>query len=111
MSDLDGVEQDADQSFWYDPVGAVVQPCSTDAPPTIASTDKKHWIEIALVDEHGAPAAGHPYKIRLPNGKVLTGSLDSRGLARIEGIDPGTCRVAFPDLDRRAWDRAGKAAN
>lgn len=110
MTDLDSIENDSDRTFWYEEVGSAVQPCSADAPPTVASTDKKHWIEIVLVDEKGQPAAGHPYRVRLPNSRVLTGNLDSRGMARIEGIDAGTCRVAFPDLDRRAWNRAGRSA-
>jgi hypothetical protein len=105
MTDLDHAENDADQNFWYDPVANPVQPCSSDPPPTIVSADKKHWIEIALVDENGDPVPGQAYKICLPNGKVLTGTLDSRGLARVDGIDPGTCKVHFPDLERDTWDR------
>jgi len=105
MTDLDLVERDADQTFWYDHVGSAVQPCSVDPPKKIVSAEKKHWIEIALVDDNGNPIAGQGYQIRLPNGTVLTGSLDSRGLARVEGIDPGTCKVTFPELDQRAWNR------
>ena len=107
MADLNQTENDADQNFWYDPVANPVQPCSSDPPRTIVSDEKKHWIEIALVDDNGDPVPGAAYKIRLPNGKVMTGSLDSRGLARVDGIDPGTCKVTFPDLDRRTWDRKG----
>lgn len=105
MADLDAAEHDADQSFWYHPVGSCVQGCSSDPPPTVVSSDKKHWIEIALVDEKGKPVPGESYKIRLPNGEIVTGNLDSRGLARIDGIDPGTCKVNFPDFDRKAWRR------
>jgi hypothetical protein len=107
MADLKAVETDADQSFWYEPVGNCVQPCSTDPPPTVVSTDKKHWIEIAMVDENGNPVSGQGYKIVLPDGNVMTGRLDSRGLARINGIDPGTCQVTFPDLDKTVWRPAG----
>jgi hypothetical protein len=106
MTGLDLAEKDADQTFWYSAVGNTVQPCSSDPPPTIVSPEKKHWIEIALVDENGDPVSGQNYKIALPNGEVLTGSLDERGLARIEGIDPGTCKIGFPDLDGSVWDPA-----
>lgn len=105
MNDLDLAENDADQHFWYSPVAGCMQDCSADPPPTIVSTDKKHWIEISLVDEDGNPVPGRAYKIKLPNGTVQTGKLDSRGLARVEGIDPGTCQVSFPDLDKTMWNR------
>ncbi len=111
MTDLDLVENDADKTFWYDPVGTAVLPCSTDPPKRLVSAEKKHWIEIALVDEKGNPVPGHRYKIRLPDGSELTGTLDSRGLARVDGIDPGTCKVTFPDLDQRAWNRFNHLPN
>jgi type VI secretion system secreted protein VgrG len=34
---------------------------------------------------------------------VRAGTLDARGLARVQGIDPGRCAVTFPDLDEDAW--------
>lgn len=106
MSNLDFAENDADQNFWYDPVANPVRPCSSDAPPTIVSSVKKHWVEIALVDDNGDPVAGQAYSISLPNGQVTTGTLDSKGLARVEGIDPGSCKVTFPDLDKSTWKRS-----
>jgi hypothetical protein len=105
MTDLNAAENDADQNFWYDPVGTAVQGCQCDPPPTVVSADKKHWIEIALVDENGHPVPGKAYKICLPNGRVVTGTLDSKGLARVNGIEPGTCKVSFPELDRTTWNR------
>lgn len=103
MGDLDSAESDVYQDFWYDQVGAVVQPCSSDPPRRIISPDKKHWIEIALVDDEGHPVPDVRYQIRLPDGTVQSGNLDSRGLARLDGIDAGACKVWFPDLDRTAW--------
>jgi hypothetical protein len=105
MTDLDTVENDADGTFWYDPVGNPVQPCSGDPPPTKHSSDKKHWIEIVLYDVKGHPVPGHAYRIQLPDGSVVTGNLDSRGSARVNGIDPGTCKVTFPELDKTSWNR------
>ena len=110
MNNLDTAENDADQNFWYDPVANPVQGCSADPARTIMSSDKKHWIEISLVDERGHPVPGHAYKIRLPDGTVKTGYLDSRGLARVDGIDPGTCKVTFPELDKTTWDRFNSTA-
>lgn len=103
-ADLDNAEKDAVQTFWYERVGNAVQACSSDPPPIIVSSEKTHWIEIALMDEDGTPVSGESYRVKLPNSRVLTGNLDSRGVARIEGIDPGTCQVTFPDLDQDAWN-------
>jgi hypothetical protein len=103
VTNLDRAEKDADQNFWYNPVGTPVQPCSSDPARTVVSQEKKHWIEIALVDENGDPVPGQSYEIKLPDGSIQSGNLDSRGLARIDGIDPGTCKVAFTDLDQGAW--------
>jgi hypothetical protein len=71
-----------------------------------AQQQKKSWIEIELVDEAGEPVAGESYEITLPDGKTTKGTLDSKGFARVDGIDPGTCKVTFPNLDKDAWDRA-----
>ncbi|OGP97595.1 MAG: hypothetical protein A2Z51_04840 [Deltaproteobacteria bacterium RBG_19FT_COMBO_52_11] len=81
-------------------------------PPTfIEPTDeeerkKKSWIEIELVDEEGASVPGERYKVTLPDGKVVEGTLDHKGFKRIEGIEPGSCKVTFPRLDKEAWERA-----
>jgi type VI secretion system secreted protein VgrG len=64
------------------------------------------WIEIRLVDEDEEPIPGERYEIELPDGRVASGTLDMEGLAHVAGIDPGTCRITFPDLDRRTWQRA-----
>lgn len=67
--------------------------------------EKKSWIEIELVDEADQPVAGQRYEITLPDGSVAKGTLDAHGFARIDGIDPGTCEVTFPDLDKQAWEK------
>ena len=67
---------------------------------------KKSWIEIELVDEDDKPIPGEKYKITMPDGSAKTGTLDENGFARVEGIDPGTCNVTFPNLDKDAWEKA-----
>ncbi len=68
---------------------------------------KKTWIEILLVDEQEQPVADRRYRITLPDGvTVKEGRTDARGHARLEEIDPGTCKVSFPDMDRGVWRRA-----
>jgi len=69
-------------------------------------TPKDGWLEVELVDEAGKPVAGARYEVTLPDGRVDSGTLDANGFKRIEGFDPGDCKVTFPDLDTEAWDRA-----
>lgn len=67
---------------------------------------KPGWIEIELMDENGKPVAGQGYCVTLPDGSVTTGTLDPDGFARVEGFEPGSCKVTFPDLDERDWKPA-----
>jgi type VI secretion system secreted protein VgrG len=76
----------------------------THDPNSPDNQDKKHWIEIKLVDEDGKPVPGEPYQITLPDGSTIAdGTLDEKGFARVDNIDPGTCKVTFPNLDEDAW--------
>ena len=78
-------------------------------PPTSAAdkTKKPSWIEIQLVGEDKAPIPGEPYAITLPDGETIAeGTLDDKGLARLEGIEPGTCKITFPKRDQDAWKKA-----
>jgi len=64
---------------------------------------KTSWIEIRLRDQEDQPIPGEKYRITLPDGTVAEGTLDENGEARVEGIDPGTCEVTFPELDKDSW--------
>jgi type VI secretion system secreted protein VgrG len=76
----------------------------THNPNSPENQDNKHWIEIELQDEEGNPVPGAPYRVTLPDGTtVADGTLDEKGYARIDHIDPGTCEVSFPNLDQDAW--------
>ena len=79
----------------------------SDAQPHKPAEDKHSWIEIELVDEEDNPVPGQAYRVTLPDGTtVAEGTLDENGRARVDGIDPGTCQITFPDLDQEAWERA-----
>jgi type VI secretion system secreted protein VgrG len=83
---------------------------NTDAPwhdpNSPENQDKKSWIEIELLDEEEKPVPGEPYRITLPDGKTLAeGTLDERGRARVECIDPGQCQIVFPKIDKTGLDR------
>ncbi len=76
-------------------------------PDSEENKEKKSWFEIVLVDEAGQPVAGEAYQITLPDGTTLaTGTLDEKGFARVECIDPGQCKVTFPNLDKDAVEEA-----
>ena len=79
-------------------------PFNPSKPPASGEEKKPHWIEIKLVDTEGNPVPGEKYKITLPDGStVAEGTLDGKGFARVDGIDPGTCKVTFPNLDQSVW--------
>ncbi len=74
--------------------------------PRPVDPNKTAWVEIAVVDDTGAPVAYAPYRIEVPGGEIVEGWTDDKGVARIEGILPGTCRITLTDLDEKAWDTA-----
>lgn len=76
-------------------------------PPQSAeeAATKTSWIEVEMVDMADQPVAGEQYEIELPDGSVASGTLDQRGFVRVDGIEPGTCKIRFPRLDRRAWEK------
>lgn len=66
---------------------------------------KKSWIEIYLHDEKGKAIPGEAYTLTLPDNTVSSGTLDEKGCARIEGIEPGQCKVSFPNLEDAQWSK------
>ncbi len=79
----------------------------THKPKDPKNKDKKSWIEIHLVDDEGDPVAGERYRVTLPDGStVAEGTTDEKGFAKVTNIDPGTCKVTFPNIDGRAWKNA-----
>jgi type VI secretion system secreted protein VgrG len=75
-------------------------------PASEENREKKSWIAIRLVDEDDSPVSGEPFKITLPDGSIAEGTLDSEGRARVDHIDPGSCKVTFPNLDMEFWEEA-----
>ncbi len=76
----------------------------THKPKSPKNKSKTSWIEITLVDDEGDPVAGERYRVTLPDGSTLAeGTTDDKGFARVSHIDPGICKVTFPNIDGRAW--------
>jgi hypothetical protein len=63
----------------------------------------KTWIAIQLTDEDGNPVPDVAYSVTLPDGSIMTGSLDDQGFARFDDIDPGKCLVSFPEIHAKEW--------
>jgi hypothetical protein len=78
---------------------AAAAPSSAQSKPS----QKQAWIEIELVDEQGNPRPNERYLIKLPDGSIREGRLDINGRARIDGIEPGTALICFPDIDATDW--------
>lgn len=105
---LSDAGDDADQSFSAGQPGDSTQGCGSKSVGASQPGDPnpKTFIEIELVDEDGNAVAGEFYEITLPDGSVADGQLDDNGRARVDGIDPGSCQITFPDLDKDAWNSA-----
>jgi hypothetical protein len=89
--------------------GGATQSKEAEATPGTAAAplrSVKTWIEIELLDDSGQPVPAEVYQIELPDGRVVRGRLDSEGKARFRNIDPGTCRVSFPEIDAAEWEAA-----
>lgn len=78
-----------------------------DAPPANPQGKKDpaktSWIEVQLVDENGKGIAGQAFVVTAPDGCDYSGTTDEKGVGRVDGIDPGSSDVTFPDLDKDAW--------
>jgi hypothetical protein len=76
---------------------------STPAVTPVLTCQPRTWVGIQLVDRLCRPVAGEPYRITLPDGRVVEGKTDGNGAAGADDFDPGSCRIAFPELDSEAW--------
>jgi hypothetical protein len=74
---------------------------------TAPQAEEQHWIEIELIDDAGKPVVGELYFVELPDGSSISGRTDGNGRARVDGVDPGTAKVSFPDLDKSLYTPGG----
>jgi hypothetical protein len=71
-----------------------------------SDTRVKTWIAIRVLDEDGNPVPDVAYSVTLPDGSIMTGSLDDQGFARFDEIDPGQCQISFPEIHAKEWKRS-----
>lgn len=71
---------------------------------------KKTWLGIELVDQKERPVPNARYVLELPDGKKRSGRLDENGRLQVRDIDPGTCKVWFPDFDASEWQGGTEVA-
>ena len=78
---------------------------STEYPAWRSSASETHeWVlgaeslELVLRDAEGQPVAGARYRVTLPEGVTIEGELDADGVARLERLPTGQCRVEFLDF-------------
>jgi len=82
------------------------RPSHNDPVPGSSPPPGKTWVEILLQDANKEPVAGEPYEVELPDKKIATGTTGADGVARIEGVEPGSCKIRFPRLDKNSWRKA-----
>lgn len=79
-------------------------PKLTELAPNEPEVQPRYTVELHLVDARGEPVSGEEYRVELPDGRVVEGRLDARGVALVTGIEgKGTCRVNFPRWDKDCW--------
>lgn len=67
-------------------------------------SEETHWVGIELKDDEGNPVPGEAYKVKLPDGTLLSGRLDKDGKAKVEGLpEGGDCDISFPRIHGDEW--------
>src|SRR5262249_16003752 len=69
----------------------------------VKSCKDKTWVAIELKDSEGHPVAGEAYRIELPSGRTVEGTLDNLGTAGVDLTDPGDCKITFTNLHAKSW--------
>lgn len=67
--------------------------------PKVAQQD---WIEIRMEYDDGSPFDGSCVLL-LPDSRKTEGPPDADGVVRLERLDPGSCKLSFPELDALGW--------
>lgn len=74
------------------------------APPPPATGPA--WVEVAVTGADGEALPYQKVQVTDASGVTRVAFSDGTGIARIEGMAPGSCRVTLPDLDQSSWEPA-----
>jgi hypothetical protein len=66
-----------------------------------AHDDTRSWIEIEMLDAGDRPIADEPFRLILPDGRVVEDTLDASGRFRLDDLGLGLCHVHFPNRDEQ----------
>ncbi|MEM7153897.1 MAG: hypothetical protein AAF799_13695 [Myxococcota bacterium] len=108
MESLTTADQAARGTFSNRPMKMRSQPCGKQGnpgPPPTRSSNADSWLRIELVDDDDEPCVGERFRVELPDGSTIEGTIGPQGWVELEGIDPGSCTVTFPRLDESALSR------
>jgi hypothetical protein len=81
----------------------VIADSSPNQPMIQCCANSPHWIEFQLVDQDNNPVPGEPYKVRLSDQSIFTGTLDNDGKVRIDSIVAGQATICFTGMDKKEW--------
>jgi type VI secretion system secreted protein VgrG len=66
-----------------------------------ALKDPKKVVSAKFSSPSGKPAlAGLSFELKLPDGSTKKGSIGADGSMSVSGVDPGKCKLSFPDVDK-----------
>lgn len=64
----------------------------------------RSWVEFQLFDDKGKPVPKAKYKVKIPDGSILDGTLNEEGVVRVDNIDPGQCQITFTEFEGEQWE-------
>jgi hypothetical protein len=87
--------------------GKIPAPIALEPPaPVQNEIVETYSLMIELIDADENPVPNEPFRVKLPDGVIETGTLDAEGKAYITGITrAGSCKVCFYERDAGAWSQ------
>ena len=71
---------------------------------------QRHAIEATVVDAEDRPLVGQRVELRKSDSEAMSSKTDALGVARFEGLEPGSYRLGLPEVDTDGWELAGQEA-
>jgi type VI secretion system secreted protein VgrG len=63
--------------------------------------DPKKVVRVSFQGADGHPAlAGVSFELKLPDGSKKAGKVGGDGVVAVGGVDPGSCQLSFPDIEK-----------